>query len=74
MGWGKKQIRVRPQYRSWPVGCWGQVRWWMTRHCREDEIADNAAYLESLEKAGWLTMSVLPAEQPDPIFRGINLS
>ena len=38
------------------------------------DIGDSAAYLESLEKAGWLTMSVLPAEQPDPIFRGINPS
>lgn len=38
------------------------------------DIGDSAVYLESLEKAGWLTMSVLPAEQPDPIFRGINLS
>ncbi len=38
------------------------------------DIGDSAAYLESLEKAGWLTMSVLQAEQPDPIFRGINPS
>ena len=40
----------------------------------KSHIGDSVAYLESLEKAGWLTMSVLPAEQPDPIFRGINPS
>lgn len=36
------------------------------------DIADSITYLNSLEKAGWLTVSVLPVEQPDPIFRGIG--
>jgi hypothetical protein len=35
------------------------------------DIADSVAYLNSLEKASWLKVSVLPAEQPDPMFRNI---
>lgn len=36
------------------------------------DIADSVAYLGSLEKAGYLTVTVMPAEQPDPHFRGIT--
>jgi hypothetical protein len=36
------------------------------------DIADSVSYLGSLEKAGYLTVSVMPAEQPDPHFRGIS--
>lgn len=35
------------------------------------DITDSVAYLNSLEKASWLKVSVLPAEQPDPMFRNI---
>lgn len=37
------------------------------------DITDNVSYLSSLEEAGWLTVSVMPAEQPDKHFRDLSV-